>query len=263
MLCAPAFRRLPCLLFASAVLLAAAVLGSFPSGAAADIIGDNCVTFTATGTVSGSIRTGSAEFTIPAGGYLLYTQPLSDACEILDSDGHCLGRVTLVEYESIGDPAVRLRFDVVAGASDTTFLITSPTVGFSPIVNPSAYAQASMTVTAGDTAATATGLEAGTKSFKASYTNISNSTTGWAYLLNPLTAVAEGGADSGDRRPTTAPNYETIPATVKSISAEYSFTLTAENEASGTSRFEVLPEPATLGLMALGAVVLAARRRRN
>jgi hypothetical protein len=40
------------------------------------------------------------------------------------------------------------------------------------------------------------------------------------------------------------------------------FTLSAGDQASATSRFEVVPEPATMSLLALGGIATLIRRRR-
>ena len=51
-----------------------------------------------------------------------------------------------------------------------------------------------------------------------------------------------------------------IPDTVSNMQAQYSFTLSAMDLASSTSNYLIVPEPAGLALLALGAVVLLRRR---
>jgi hypothetical protein len=53
-----------------------------------------------------------------------------------------------------------------------------------------------------------------------------------------------------------------IAGLVTDIQAEYQFTLSANDSASGTSRFEVVPEPVAMHLALLGIVGLLLARRR-
>jgi MYXO-CTERM domain-containing protein len=46
------------------------------------------------------------------------------------------------------------------------------------------------------------------------------------------------------------------------MSARYRFSLTANDEASGTSSFEIVPAPGAIALLGMGGL-LAARRRRH
>jgi hypothetical protein len=53
---------------------------------------------------------------------------------------------------------------------------------------------------------------------------------------------------------------------VSSITAEFDFTLSANEQASGTSRFDVeqgVPEPATMSLLVMGAMALLAKRKQR
>ena len=104
--------------------------------------------------------------------------------------------------------------------------------------------------------ATATGQYPNNKCHEARY----NGSVGWAHLVSNVTAPAYSSNIGIERRPTTG--WETITDTLTSIEVEYKFRLTASDFASGTSRFEVVPEPATLVvLLLMGALALLGRRR--
>ena len=157
------------------------------------------------------------------------------------------------------DPQVALGFAVVAlEGLDTAFTITTTAVPFAALSNPDAYATASITVTdRNDNGASATGLHTGTKSYEARYNGLP-----WADLVDPVNAGPKDSETGLERRPAFPPDiFETISDSVSSIEAEYKFTLSAGDAASGTSKFEVIPEPATLLLLGLGAVLLKGKRK--
>ncbi|HPD30313.1 MAG TPA: PEP-CTERM sorting domain-containing protein [Phycisphaerae bacterium] len=155
------------------------------------------------------------------------------------------------------DPAVTLSFAVVAGGAPTTFTISTATVPFPAIVNPLAYATAAITVTDNDSnGASATGLYPGAKAYQARY---NSPAVPWANLVSTVTALPDSSAVGTERQP--ASGRQTILATVDRIEAEFKFTLSANDQASGTSRFDIIiPEPAALGVFGLGVLFLLRRR---
>lgn len=163
-----------------------------------------------------------------------------------------------------GDPGVSLAFAVTAGVLDTNFTITSGTVDFASMTNPLAYASAAVTLTDTDSdGASLTGLYAGNKAYEAHY---NAGPTVWAQILDPLSAGADMSVAGSDRRP--ASGREVITDSLTSIQSEFNFTLSANDQASGTSRFDVqpapIPEPGTwllVGTGVLGWFGYAFRRR--
>jgi len=190
------------------------------------------------------------------------SQTTPTGLDIRDAAGTVLAHIQRIEVIVEQDPAVTVNFHLTNDtAGDMVFTVTPPAlVSFAPIVNPQAYATASITLTDDDgTGGKIIGQFPGNTAYQARY---NNDTVAWANLItaNPLQADPDSSAIAVDRRPVSG--RETINDTVSSIRAEYKFLLSANDSASGTSRFEVTPEPATLALMALGmAITLLGRRR--
>jgi len=243
--------------FPFAAVVMAACLTAFPMAAAADVIGDCSMTITAQNMSTGGSQSKTFTLTEESSGVMVWASAKASEQEIMDEFGTVYGVVKSLRCEYEGDPEVRLRFDVAApSGADSVFTIPSLAVSFAAMTNPRGVATASITVTSGANPASATGQYSGNKA----YTAIYNGTTNWAYLVDSVTAGAGGYSVTGsDRRPAT--DDEVILANVSSIQAAYSFKLTKGDEASGTSRFALTPEPATLGLMGLGLAMMLRRRR--
>ena len=218
------------------------------------MIGDRVVTVSASDS-TGTLH-GSTTFPFSAGSNLMvWNKPLGSAGrEIMDAGGTVLLYVEYVICQLVEDPAVALNFAVAAGASGADITITSPAVSFGALTDPDAYASAGMTVTDSGSGATVTGQHPGAKAYQAAYNG-----TPWVNLIDTFSIPGYGTGVAGDRSP--AAGWATISDDVSSIAASYKFQLTANSYASGTSRFEVVPEPATLGFMGLGLAALFLRRR--
>ncbi len=236
----------------AAVVAACAILAS-ASRARAEVVGQ--ITVTATQQNLTDSFTFAWQTSDDPATYLL------SAPEELRDGTTLLGTIKSLQVDIDQDPGVQLKFAVDANASLTTFTITSSTVSFSPLVNPLAFASAGVTVTDNDSdGATVTGLEPGAKAYRAFY----NGSTDWAYLVAPVVAGTDTTNTVNDRQPAGNGRLPIIN-TVSSITSEFKFTLTANDSASGTSRFDVqgnnVPEPASLGVLGIGSL-LALRRRR-
>jgi len=176
----------------------------------------------------------------------------------LMADDVLLGTITELCLQSDADPYVNLFFAVQAGAADTTFDVSSGVVSFFPLMDVSGYASAGVTLTSDADGATITGLFGG-DTYEARY----NSTSVFADLVAGYTIGGDVSVTNSDRYPAT--DYTPIAGNVSSIESEFKFTLSALDQASGTSRFEIIgvgvPEPATMSLLALGGLALLRRRR--
>jgi hypothetical protein len=182
-------------------------------------------------------------------------------------NGDFLGTLDTFTAEIVDDPEVNLGFSVQAGAGDTQFHIASALLnGFDPIPGSLAegYAHASYTLTDFDGgSATLTGIGDTGGAYLAQY-------NGWAGNPGgPLgTTFAEGifSMSAGFLETVTEDydqpesGYLPIGETVYDMSALVSFTLSAQDLASGTSAYVIVPEPTSLGLLAIGALALLRRR---
>ena len=188
-----------------------------------------------------------------------YTQyDVSDPIDII-SGSVVLGTVDMVSALYKSDPFVALSVAVTAGASDTTFTISSATVAFDAITNPDAYAVASLTVIDNNgNGAALTGLYPGGKAYQTTYANGGGAAT-WASLTGSFAASANRTKTFADAYP--ADNSVPIVDTLYNIQSQYYFQLSAYDSATGTSHFEITPEPATLSLLALGGLALLRRRK--
>ncbi len=161
------------------------------------------------------------------------------------------------------DPVVSLSFALIAGNSTTTFTVSSAVVSFLPMVNPDAYATAKIGVTDrnGD-GATLTGLFPTPGAYAAQWQG--GSYSNWAELIAQVVAPVNGSTTVTERKPALPTTYGTISGTVTDIKSEFNFTLTSKDLATGSSTFEVVPEPGTilaLGSSLCGFAGLILRRR--
>ena len=157
------------------------------------------------------------------------------------------------------DPSVSVTFAMTAGSEPTTFNIFTTEIMFPDIVDGQAFAFATLVLTDEDgDGATMTGLFSDDKAYQARYNNGQVFTE----LLAPLIADPDDFAFTGGRVPDSG--RDPVTGAVTSIIAEYKFTLSPNDTAVGSSRFDIVPEPATIALLGLGgAVMLVLRRERR
>ncbi|MHB0912233.1 MAG: PEP-CTERM sorting domain-containing protein [Armatimonadota bacterium] len=197
------------------------------------------------------------------GGEYSWSLP-SDSYIDLVADGKVLGTIRELELGYIADPVVNLRFAIESGSSSTVWTFHQGPLSFDTLHNPDAFATAAITITTADeNGAVLNGQYDSGKCYKAVY----NGSQTYRSLINSVTIPA-GEDDSyiyKERYPVSG--WTTIVGNVNSIESEFSFTLSAGDQASGTSRFEVQPVPEPGSLLALGSGLAATagallRRRR-
>ena len=177
--------------------------------------------------------------------------------------GALLGTIKDLQITMDGDPGITLGFNVDATNVATHVTFSSSVLSFAPIGNAQAFASAAITVTDNDSnGASATGSFPGGTVYQAQY----NGGPIFANLiLTPVNAPIDGSTTASERLPAAG---NTGIGTVSSIHSQFDFMLSANDSASGTSRFNVVagfitPEPSTLVLALTGALGLLWRFRRR
>lgn len=190
---------------------------------------------------------------------------LPEAVEFWDGSTF-LGSLDTFEAQVVDDPEVNLNFAVQAGSSDTDFYIASALLdNFDPIDDAEGYANASFTLTDFDGGSAAL---AGIGDTGGGYLAQYNGWAGDPFEGPQGTTFAEGlfSMSAGFLETYTedfvypASGNEAIGVTVEDMSSLVSFTLSAQDLASGTSSYVIVPEPGALALLALGSAVLFRRR---
>ncbi len=204
--------------------------------------------------------TASQQFTIPCDG-TGSNWTLPGAVALTTPHGLSLGTLSQLQIQSDADPAVNVYFSVQANSSGETFDITTSTLSFPTLSPATAFATAAITLTSDTDGATIAGLFPGGKTYEARY----NGSTVYADLVSGFSIGPNTSSTLSERDPLVAPLTNAIPS-ASSITAEFDFTLSANEQASGTSRFDVeqgVPEPATMSLLVMGAMALLAKRKQR
>jgi hypothetical protein len=192
-----------------------------------------------------------------------WTWSLAHDYVIRSDAGTVIGTVRRLDAFLDSDPQANVTFGVMAGTSDTTFTLSSGLVSFAPITNARGRASASISLTdLNGNGATLTGLGSGGSRYRANYNGAVPGGTAFTNLLTGTeTAGSFASATFNDSTP-GGPGFIPIAGTVTDMSAQYNFTLSANDSASGTSVFVIVPSAGTAGLLAMAGLVAFRRVRR-
>ena len=179
-----------------------------------------------------------------------------------------LGSLDTFTASVVDDPEVNLSFSVQSGPEDTAFYIASALLEVDPPIPgdlAEGYAHASYTLTDFDGgSATLTGIGDTGGAYLAQYNGWAGDpfggpqgTTFAEGIFSMSAGLLETVTEDFDHPET---GYLPIGETVNDMSSLVSFTLSAQDLASGTSSYVIIPEPGSLGLLAIGALALLRRR---
>ena len=167
-------------------------------------------------------------------------------------DGTVLGMLNGLSCGMGADPFLTLNFAVEA-VGDTNFMFDTGVLSFPTISPAMAFATAATTLTADGNGATFVGNFVG-KGYEATY----NGGTVFADLDSSFVSPADTSTTESERQPVAG--FAGIGVPVSSIRAQWDFTLSGGDSASGTSRFDVeaVPDANTFVLAFVGAAPLLA-----
>jgi uncharacterized protein (TIGR03382 family) len=184
---------------------------------------------------------------------------------MLSQTGQLIASFNAGRVRCVDDPVVQLNFSVSAGSLTTVFTITSPLLSFASINQAEGRASAGVTGTDTD----GDGVVVMPASQPGLYTSRYNGAlpggTLFADLLTgPISAPAFSSNSGNDSFPGGGA-FSAIAGAVSDMNSRYNFSLTANDEASGTSTYEIrpIPAPGALALLGLGGFLASRRRRRH
>lgn len=214
-----------------------------------------------TATVSISLAQGAP---LPGGGWqwVLVGPPIA----ITTGGGAVLGTITQgsITMMDSGNRMVASSFAVTSGLSATNFVISSGESTFGAMLNPDARASAGLTVTDNTgNGASVTGNRPGGNVYSAHINGQAPAGSTFSNLIaGPLVEPNAFGSESTNQSFPAAPGaFTTIAGSVSSMSTMWDFTVTANDQASGTSVFVLVPGPGGVALLGISGLALARRRR--
>lgn len=189
-----------------------------------------------------------------------YNWSLSSPVSLMSDTGALIAQLGTARVYCREDPQVDLNFSVFAGSVNTVFTITSPTLSFGTIAESVGRTSAGFTISDLDGDGVSMDGWNGNSIYTSRYNGaVPGGTTFHDSFLGSFGTPIPGDTATGDD---TFP-FTPIAGAVSDMSSRFRFTLTANDIASGTSVYEILPVPApsAVTLLGLGGILVARRRR--
>ncbi len=157
------------------------------------------------------------------------------------------------------DPKIAVGFSVQSGASLTTFTIESAVLSFPTISDAVSEGMASVSMNVSDAwggdGVTLAELGAPGSGIYQTFYNTDQ------LFVNLISMVSAGPGGSGNMFQNYPPvGYTDVAGDVSSMHSWFGFTLTPGDIGGATSLYEIVPEPATFGLLVVLALVAVRRR---
>lgn len=184
------------------------------------------------------------------GGGETVTKGLSDLTgsrEPLDLDD--MGTLESLTVSFSEEASTELGFTFRAGDADTVFMVSTGESSFPPITDGEGQVVGTLSLTSIDGGGVV-GRHSGTHALVARANG-----NAVAHLLDPLSRSSFGSESAVDVF--AGP----IAGTISNIELKFSVDVTANELIAGSGRFEVIPEPASMALVALGGLAMVWRRR--
>lgn len=233
---------------ATLATIAGLTMGVVTTNADAAIVGDAFI-ITATNTngtdsfvvpASSLSWTGSSWLFETAGGW---SQAMSNGVTI-----------NSISTEYVEDPMIFFNFGLSTGGVATNVTISSATLVFPTLLNPTGYASSGMTLTDNNSGGSAS-VVANLSGF--SYNAIYNNTSLFA-AQQPSFGV---GTSNGTQTQNANDLGIVIPGLVGNMQATWNFQVSADDSVGVTSTWVLVPSPGSLAMLGLGGLVMARRRR--
>lgn len=246
-------------------LLALAGIASlaFAAGASAGVVSDPFIRITATngsGVSTFNVPLAAAD---PSGGMWSYTLP----SPVTLSNGAVITQMNSFVRPQAGSLAnlISLNITVVAGTTDTSFVVNSALLELVPNVFDAARATAGVSVTDG-------GGEAGVRftgggplgsGFFASHDGEAPGGTAFAtFFTVPVGTAVLGGSANATQQSAGYPTYISLGGSAADMSSMWNFVLTGSDQAAVTSAYFIIPSPGAICLLGLAGLVAARRARK-
>lgn len=242
------------------LLMAVGAVGVVAAPAAADI-SDIVFRITAVGETGNDTwvaRLGDGGFN-PDGSW---SWNLTAPVELRSDEGVLLGTLQQAGTTIIEDPQITLGFFVQAAAVPVNFVIQSALLSFDPMMNPDGRLGGSITVTDGGIdGATLTGNQAGGDFLWGQYNGAIPGGTTFATVVPGPVVAGPGLSEGASENLPPGVGFMPIPGSVSDMSLQWAFTLSANDVASGTGTFIIVPGPAGAGVLGLAGLAVFRRRR--